>query len=421
MTGNFAKDPGGQTDGLYNRPWNDDRKGSDLLGKKEPRTSANKEGSEKRDARLDALQAIGERELSLLRTIDEIKLCTLTAISRMYYNSDYTARDHVQRLTNFNLLDRVPVDTYLVRQSIGYAADVKNPVINLGSKGTSFLGRYLDRGGMRAQKSTFSPTLSWSHDVAVSEALSYIVAMARGSYEFPSDAAPYRAAVRLYGERHSAVWKDPEFTLARRAGYGMAGVSSRIRTKTVIRPDASILWHIRPGSIKSPYAAESNAVADPRWTPTRHSWAAAIYHDAPSLKNIAAAEQDGDGSYRWWLIEMETGSNGAAVIRDKITKYHYLRGLPTRQQLYGRACPQILIVVRSNSQLKRQVELWRHYCRAVTPGLVLVTSLEGLYTVCQAGRAALLTRRCFADPLLPSGSRMLSFAQVLGLSIAITD
>lgn len=373
--------------------------------------------SGKRDTQA-ALQAIGERELSLLRTLDEIKLCTLTALSRLYFNNEYTARDNVQNLTNLQLLGRVQVDSHLVRQSIGYKAVVKNPVITLGRAGASFLHRYLEKSGGRSQTEV-SPNLSWAHDIAVSEILSYMVSMARSTYEMPEGSIPHRAAVRLYGERHSAVYKDLQFSLARREGEGRAD-KSRIVPQAVVRPDASLLWHIQSGQIDSPHAVQPGSSLDPRWTPTRHSWAGAILHNTPTLQNMAAAEQDGEGWYRWWLVEMETGSNGAAVMRDKIWRYQQLRAMLSRRSAYGQACPQILVVTRTNAQIKWQTELWRKYGNAVLPGSVLITSLEHLYKIHKAGRDALLGAKCFIDPLPPRGAQSLTFSQAVAASIAIT-
>jgi hypothetical protein len=373
--------------------------------------------SGKRDTQA-ALQSIGERELSILRTLDEIKLCTLTALSRLYFNNEYTARDDVQNLTNLQLLGRVQVDSHLVRQSIGYTAVVKNPVIGLGRAGTSFLSRYLETGVGRRAQPAVSPNLSWSHDLAVSEILSYMVGMARASYEIPAGTLQHRAAVRLYGERHSTVYKDQQITLARREGDDRSA-KLKILPQVVVRPDASLLWRIQSGQIDSPYAVQPDSTTNPRWTPTRHSWAGAILHNTPNLQNRAAAEQDGEGWYRWWLIEMETGSNGSAVMRDKIARYQQLRAMLTRRVAYGQACPQILVVVRSNSQIQRQVDLWRKHYNGVMSGAVLITSLEQLHNLHRAGREGILERQCFMDPLNPSGARIISFGRALSLSVSI--
>jgi len=136
---------------------------------------------------------------------------------------------------------------------------------------------------------------------------------------------------------------------------------------------------------------------------------------------MAEAEQYGEGCYRWWLLEMETGNNGAAIMQDKILRYQRLRAEMKRKLIFGWACPQVIIVVRNNSQIPRQIELWRKHCNVAMPGAVLVTSLEGLYKSFQAGRAALLNLKCLVDPLTSREPRYLTYPEALALSVAISD
>lgn len=382
----------------------------------------------------------GELELSMLSMVDRLGIVTLGSLARMYHNSHYTARDHVRELCRNRYMERIAIDSMAVQRAIGFRPQVKNPVLGLGGNAYYYLREMhqAEPESARARRISgplsFSATAKMPHALSVGEAVSYLVAAAHATHEAADAlASPNHCSVGVLSERRSAVYitannnsnngstapgqSDPLDIGSLPQGSlssGTTKLAGRGKAAPLLVPDATITLAIERHSGRGPF--RSVAYKNARWNPTLGSWLAALLDTPPGIKEAAESERSGSTVYRHLLLELESGLNNSRTLNDKVARYNRLHANEVlRTRLYGPVPPTILVVTRTNDQVRNQCLLWRRSYYDRRPVAVIATSLQVLAEAYSASRSALLEAQCWAAVMAPQRPQMLSFSELLAM------
>jgi hypothetical protein len=343
-----------------------------------------------------------ERELHIMLIVEQLRVVTLEQITRVYFDSNITARKRLRLLRQRRYLASPEVDHHVVTAAVGRRPNMNNTPFILDWNGKYLLEQH-DHILTTWNPATVAQVNGrFAHIVCVSEIWSYIMAMARASNEMEAEhlngaghaggsaRTEYPFAIGLYNESESTVYSQ---------GYtgwsldikDIDGKSTRRNYNVVVRPDATFVLGFRP--IRAAYYPP-----DPGY-----SWSDALLPLPLSYKTGGGAT---GVKYRQLFLEMETGSNASSDVVKKINRYNDLlnrygwefSGIRHRWvSLFGDRFPTVLICVRDNAQLKTQARLWRNHYKNRSQGAVLLVSLEMLSRMYSEGRRSLLMQPCWFD------------------------
>jgi hypothetical protein len=367
---------------------------------------------------------LGDRDLNIMSTAEQLRVVTLEQITRAYFDRNITARKRLRLLRQRRYLASPEVDHQVVSAAVGRRPNVNNAPFIL-----DWNGKYLlEQEGYTL--CTWNPATvaqvngRFAHIVCVSEIWSYIMAMARASYEMEveylngqdhideSAVGKHKFDVGLYNESESAVYSQAYTGWSLNLEASAAKVPKR-NYRVVVRPDATFVLGFRP-------VGAGGYPSDPGYS---WSWSQAL---PPLVPSYEAAEDEAGVKYRQLFLEMETGSNSSNDVIKKIDRYNDLlnryswefSGIRHRWvSLFGGGFPTILICVRDNAQIKGQVRLWLDHYKHRDQGAVLLVSLEMLAQAYSEGRRSLLTQLCWFDVMDRKHPGWKTLGEAVGITI----